>query len=336
MQTVKASVILEDAYRLMRWDLDQLEDTEKADAFTALSQALQEVWEAWWWENLMTVEAVQLRDTYASGTTYAAGDEVYFPATQQYYQALRSTLGNAPATATDGDYTTDYRFWADAELLPADGDYEADTTSGLEPGSRVRLPDDGYDYQLLTYLGADLIPGGAVYNGSNSYFVTLDAGETYQFVPGANDNYIVRPAGSPEAMTTGRAVFIEGGGTLQIVTSGSAGIPLTCALNVTTSVTTYPEAPESTAWARVSVFAPTLETSREVRMVSRLDPRSTNNPGAYDFTETTDGVRLTEIPERTPYVWARRVTPVIADDCTDFDAAATYSATAATELVFDS
>ena len=58
MQTIDASVILDDAYRLMNWDPAQLDSRNKADARAALSQALQEVWEAYWWEDLMQCKSI--------------------------------------------------------------------------------------------------------------------------------------------------------------------------------------------------------------------------------------------------------------------------------------
>ena len=42
---------------------------------------------------------------------------------------------------------------------------------------------------------------------------------------------------------------------------------------------------------------------------------------------------MEEIPPHNPWIWARRVTPVLTGD--DFSATATYAATAAKDLIFD-
>ncbi len=59
MQTVKASTILDDAYRLIGWDAGQIDSRDKADARCALSKAIQEVWDRWWWNELMICQQRQ-------------------------------------------------------------------------------------------------------------------------------------------------------------------------------------------------------------------------------------------------------------------------------------
>ncbi len=111
MQTVKASVILDDAYRLIR--------------------ALQEVWEAWWWAELMTSTQVQLADRYDATEQYYGGETVYWEPTDSYYLALYEQLGNACADA-EGEEETGWAQWVENEVLEA-----WDSTATYEEGDRV-------------------------------------------------------------------------------------------------------------------------------------------------------------------------------------------------------
>ena len=58
MHTVKAQVVIEDACRMIGWDLEQMEARQDQMARQALSMALQEVWEAWWWQALESEDQV--------------------------------------------------------------------------------------------------------------------------------------------------------------------------------------------------------------------------------------------------------------------------------------
>ena len=71
-----------------------------------------------------------------------------------------------------------------------------------------------------------------------------------------------------------------------------------------------------------------------MRTVSRLDPRSTRNPGLFAQQETADGTVIFGLTVTHPWIWLRRVTPVITGDA--FDAALPYTAAAPADLVFDS
>lgn len=74
-------------------------------------------WIAWWWPETTLVELRRYRPIYNSGTAYPAptatvAQEVFFPPTGQYYQALRGATGQAPATLTAGRYVTNDAYWA--------------------------------------------------------------------------------------------------------------------------------------------------------------------------------------------------------------------------------
>ena len=161
-QSVSAQTVIEDAERLMRWDLTQLETSEKQDARNAFSMALQQVWEAWWWESLMTFEELALRPTFDfvnQNAIYApvtssivpggSNPEVYFPPTGKYYQALAPTFGNyaPPATLVNGAYVVNSLFWAESQRCYTGADYVDGTVYAL--ATVVRNPLDGRFYQKL-------------------------------------------------------------------------------------------------------------------------------------------------------------------------------------------
>lgn len=87
---------------------------------------LMELWSQANWPGLRRMEERTYRIDYASGTTYQAGDEVFFPQTQIYYQAIRSGgfSGQAPADATD---TLNSAYWALSKASYAGENYSATT-----------------------------------------------------------------------------------------------------------------------------------------------------------------------------------------------------------------
>lgn len=112
-----------------------------------------EAWRKFWWTELMRTETRRYRNTYASGTTYAAptatsASEIYYPPTRQYYQALRSSTGNAPATLSGGVYSTNTEYWAVA-AGPYSGNDWADATAYVR-GDVVRNPANDRFYQCYT------------------------------------------------------------------------------------------------------------------------------------------------------------------------------------------
>lgn len=102
-------------------------------------------WEYYWWPDLMLIEKRTFRPAWVSGTTYAAGAEVYFTTGEcgEYYQALTSTslppltggVLNASAWALcEQSYTA--TVWA--------------TGQGFAVGDQTINPNDGEFYQCLT------------------------------------------------------------------------------------------------------------------------------------------------------------------------------------------
>lgn len=110
-------------------------------------------WAGWHWPELVKTELRHYRLDYASGTAYAAptttaASEVYYPPTRQYYQALKATTGNAPATLSGGTYSTNDAYWAIAGG-PYTGPDWADATAYVV-ADIVRNPANGRFYQCHT------------------------------------------------------------------------------------------------------------------------------------------------------------------------------------------
>lgn len=149
---------------------DGLNNEEFASARRALSQALAEIQESTWWRDLMRTERRAFRDTWDSLLTYAAGEEVYHPGSDAYYQALRASTGEAPADADGaGGWDVNLAYWAEVESDPEADDYDAATA--YEPGDQVRNPDDGLVYQCHTASTGNA-PSDADYWGELAPFVS--------------------------------------------------------------------------------------------------------------------------------------------------------------------
>jgi hypothetical protein len=125
----------------------------KAKCLPAINRRLRAAWSHDFWDEITPVERRAYRAAYAAGTAYAAptltaASEVYDPASDAYYQALKDTTGHAPATLTAGVYVVNGAYWAAC----AD-DYEP--TDWLDAtvyavGDQVRNPADGRAYQCHT------------------------------------------------------------------------------------------------------------------------------------------------------------------------------------------
>lgn len=98
-----------------------------------LDRALQRLWEAEHWPDLVRLEARRYRDDWASGTTYSASTstaavEVFFPATQLYYQSLQgSNTNHAPATQSGTTWTENSAWWAQSRTSYSGNDWVTGT-----------------------------------------------------------------------------------------------------------------------------------------------------------------------------------------------------------------
>lgn len=350
MQTVNASVILGDAYHLIGWDADQLETRQKQQARAALSMALQEVWESWWWQELMKCEQISGATVYAAADTYALGDVVYYPASKTFYQAMQETTGNAPASLeTDGSYTPNYQYWALALAEPTAGDWSE--TEEYELGDQVRSPGDGLVYQLIMepplYVN---ISGAGVSAADGQYYQSGTFGGKASYVK-TNLAFVITWLSGQVGLTDGWVISYNGGapiyksesdtdtpfeatnwysvGADQLASSANDPVP-----TISESyLTPVPPADffGASVWGLLTAFTPTITIDGDVRGIGKHDLRNSPNGFAYDFEKTLDGYRIPGWAEDVPWVWYRRPVPIITGD--DYSSTATY--TAAETITFD-
>ena len=102
--------------------------------------------EYYFWPELMNVERRQFRPSWAVGTAYAAGTEVYYPPAQAYYQALTASTGQAPASGTDAVENSAY--WALSQPCYSGQDWA--TGTAYIAGNIVRNPADQQFYQCFS------------------------------------------------------------------------------------------------------------------------------------------------------------------------------------------
>jgi hypothetical protein len=151
MQRINASVILDDAYRLIGWDAAKLEARSVADARAAFSLALQEVWEAWWWSEVMETQRVQFAPRWLS--TSFAGDQstvFYSPETDAYYLYLLRASNQPPVDAAGATQTQYYWSKWDERLNPAPWDTARESAAGYAVGDQVSWNAVNYQRGPLT------------------------------------------------------------------------------------------------------------------------------------------------------------------------------------------
>lgn len=100
MQRVAFQTVLREAAGLAGFTLAQLTSTPKTQFRTFINRRTREYWDHWWWNQIMHAEERFYRPDYDAGTTYDAGDEVYYPTTGKYYVAILEGTGNAPTNTT--------------------------------------------------------------------------------------------------------------------------------------------------------------------------------------------------------------------------------------------
>lgn len=134
--------------RVVNFGASELLASDVATINKYINRRLRQAWTFWWWPELMRSEQRAYRLAYASGTAYVVTNEVYFPATQKYYQALRSTTGNAPATLSGSTWSTNSAYWAECAESYSGSDWADGTAYAV--GDVVRSYDDGLYYSCHT------------------------------------------------------------------------------------------------------------------------------------------------------------------------------------------
>ena len=139
METIAYSDIIKRVVSYSQRVYSELSSDDSELIKTYLDIRLKQIWQYFAWPDLTRVEKRYYRAIYASGTTYAAGSEVYYPTEKKYYQALKQTSGNVPTTLTH---------WAESKQSYGENLWVAGAVYAV--GDIVQYASDGLFYACHT------------------------------------------------------------------------------------------------------------------------------------------------------------------------------------------
>lgn len=171
MRTIPYREILERVCDHMGWDPDNLDARQFASVRRAVTASLADIWNRYWWADLVRCEERTFRPPYSSLTTYAAGTFVWLAGPRAYYQALQTTTGNVPATLTDGVWVLNAQYWAVATPAPAAAAYSA--TASYAVGDLVTWDQDNRVYQCIQ-AGTGTLPSSAYWGRVEPFDAYVD------------------------------------------------------------------------------------------------------------------------------------------------------------------
>jgi hypothetical protein len=153
MRTVNYSEVLQLVSELAGMTYSELPSELALRLRGHISRRFRSAWECDYWPELTRTQERHYRGDYASGTTYSApttttSTEVFYPPTKGYYQVLRASTGNAPATLSSGAYSTNTAYWYAAQSSYSGNDWAASTAYTV--GTVVRYPDNNRYYSCHT------------------------------------------------------------------------------------------------------------------------------------------------------------------------------------------
>lgn len=141
MKTAAYSQVLASLSDELGWNADNLDAPQWNAARRAISKALTECWEEHAWRETVRVELRRFHPDYDPAATVAAGEFRYHPPSDTYYQALRQTIGNPPASQNlEGTWETDNAYWIEAQRSFDAQDWEA--ALAYVPGEIVYDPEN--------------------------------------------------------------------------------------------------------------------------------------------------------------------------------------------------
>lgn len=158
MRTVTFQSVLWGVARLLGLDPTRDLTSALAARLTAyINRAIAKAWRFEQWPEWTMTEPRWYRPFYADGTFVTAGDEVYFPASDKYYQALQNQVSASQAPALQDPstlcWTENSAWWAESQARYRATDWTPNTSYGLGLLSnlpyQVRNPADGLFYQAL-------------------------------------------------------------------------------------------------------------------------------------------------------------------------------------------
>lgn len=140
----------------------ELSDQETATLRTHISRRFKQAWERHPWPEVMRYEHRKFRDEYAAGTTYQAGDEVYFSTTRKYYQAVKSGGFNGQAPETGDPLEENSAYWAQCKTSYETTEY--DNVVSYVVGDQVHYQPTDLSYQCIQ-AGSGNLPTDTAYWG---------------------------------------------------------------------------------------------------------------------------------------------------------------------------
>lgn len=141
MRLIAASKIFRQVAAYMGRTLSEMPSQEWEVLRTFVSMRLGRIWNEALWPDVLRSEQRYFRDHWAAGTTYAAGDQVFYVNDSTYYQSLRgSSLGNRPDDSQ--------AYWYPLASSYEGDDWASGTTYAV--GDVVKYLEDGEYYACHT------------------------------------------------------------------------------------------------------------------------------------------------------------------------------------------
>lgn len=153
MRTVTFLSVYAGAADIAGLDLADMSTAALASLVRKINRRVLKAWKYDRFPELCPIERRLYRDEYNNGTAYVAPTatapvEVFFTAAGKYYQALKATTGNPPATLTSGAYVVDSAHWAESAASYSGNDWA--TGVAYVVSTVVRNPADGRYYSCHT------------------------------------------------------------------------------------------------------------------------------------------------------------------------------------------
>ena len=158
METTDYIDVLYEAGEEVALDPENLTTGDAATLRRAARRWLEKCWEYHYWPQLEQVEQRWFAADWDNATAYVAGDVVFNPADETYYEALRASTGEDPES--------NLGYWAEAETIFAAADYEA--TVDYAQGDQVYYR--GNTFQCHTATTAGTLPSNTSYWGQRHEF----------------------------------------------------------------------------------------------------------------------------------------------------------------------
>jgi len=194
MRTVTYDYVLQRACELTGRVFSSL-TTEESNFFrTFISMSLRSAWECFDWPEQTVYQQEYFAANYSAVQNYSAGNVVYYPTEQKYYQYVGAINSNNPPTLNGPGGTLNSQFWALAQSS-YNSTASWDTTTTFNVGDIVLYPVDQEYYQLCVAAAPGTVPTNATYWGQLNKFLR-------------NISQTLNPSGTPRAVEIGETFSV--------------------------------------------------------------------------------------------------------------------------------